>query len=94
MARHTPHGSGPSTTTETAASPMTAPTRLRRRAKTATATATATSWLLAVLAAFVLVLAGPTSMARGQDILQSANAIAHNHDFNCGCMEYWTCITR
>lgn len=30
-----------------------------------------------------------------QDILSSNNFIAdHHHKFGCGCMEYWTCITR
>eukprot|EP00095_Tigriopus_kingsejongensis_P006496 snap_masked-scaffold676_size113663-processed-gene-0.19 protein:Tk06496 transcript:snap_masked-scaffold676_size113663-processed-gene-0.19-mRNA-1 annotation:"serine proteinase stubble" len=48
-----------------------------------------TVFLLAI--AFIFIV----QLSSAQDILSENNFIGdHDHDFGCGCMEYWSCITR
>jgi hypothetical protein len=50
-------------------------------------------WTTAAVVALVAMMAVAVA---GQDILQNNNYIQDHdsHKFGCGCMEYWTCITR
>lgn len=51
----------------------------------------------AAMASLVLIIAA-AGAATAQDILSSPNVVASagsagHHKFECGCMEYWTCVT-
>lgn len=53
-------------------------------------------WSLTLMCAIgILTIGFLVGLTSAQDILSENNFIAdHDHDFGCGCMEYWSCITR